>query len=59
VLGGIAHLPSLSDVYLPELLTSNPLYVWGAAVMDGLYTEEELSEAGQFAWHQRFPWFLN
>ena len=32
----------------PDLLTRNPLYVWGAAVMDDFFTDEELREVGEY-----------
>jgi hypothetical protein len=32
----------------PETLPENPLYVWGAAVMDGFFTDAELPEVVRF-----------
>jgi hypothetical protein len=32
----------------PDLLTRNPVYVWGAAVMDDFFTDEELREVGEY-----------
>jgi hypothetical protein len=32
----------------PEKLTSNPLFIWGAAVMDGFFTDNELPQVVKF-----------
>jgi hypothetical protein len=39
----------------PDKLPDNPLYVWGAAVMDGFFTEEELPRAANFLQKQFGP----
>src|SRR5262249_38978101 len=50
----------------PETLPENPLYVWGAAAMDGFFTDEELPRAvafieekfGRLTEHPRMTTFL-
>jgi len=32
----------------PQTLSSNPLFVWGAAVMDGFFTDDELPRVVKF-----------
>jgi len=43
----IEELPPPANL-APESLTSNPLYVWGAAVMDGFFTDDELPAVADY-----------
>lgn len=42
------EIDRLEPVLRPSELVDNPLYVWGAAVMDGFFTENELPEVVAF-----------
>jgi tetratricopeptide (TPR) repeat protein len=44
----IKLLPLTDSEVHPEKLPENPLYVWGAAIMDGFFTDEELTQAAAF-----------
>lgn len=37
-----------SASFEPETLADNPMFIWGAAVMDGFFTDEELPEVISF-----------
>lgn len=36
------------EEYKPETLNNNPLFIWGGAVLDGFFTDEELPIAAQY-----------
>jgi len=39
--------PAVGDI-CPELVQHNPLYIWGAAVFDGLFVAEDVPKAARF-----------
>ncbi|MDQ3821033.1 MAG: hypothetical protein M3362_25590, partial [Acidobacteriota bacterium] len=47
-LEAIEYLPQQDPDISPERLPENPLYVWGAAVMDGFFTDEQIPLAVKF-----------
>jgi len=47
-LAGIERLWQVNPDLQPDTLPENPLYVWGAAVMDGFFTDDQLSTAVAF-----------
>lgn len=46
--GLLERIERLEPVLRPEGLLENPLYIWGAAVTDGFFTDEELPEVVSF-----------
>ncbi len=48
VLKQIENLAVTTQLAKPETFASNPLLVWGAAVMDGFFTEDEMQEAVKY-----------
>ena len=44
----LAEIDALDPILEPSLLADNPLYVWGAAVTDGFFTDDELPVAVDF-----------
>jgi hypothetical protein len=53
ILASIEKLVPELPYLRPESIISNPLYIWGAAVMDGLITEEAMPIAISFI-HEKF-----
>jgi hypothetical protein len=48
LLRAVHQVPEVDPELEPDSLPENPLYVWGAAVMDGFFTDEELPIAVAF-----------